>query len=136
MKNPSKCEFHLSHTRICVWGGVRAPCKICKIARFFFPTGKKIFPTWILTPPSFFSHQSFNSFILNNSFHPVSMKKSELALLYFPDSTVAVATNRLMRWVHDCPPLMEELEAVGYHRSQKLLTSRQVSLIIRHLGDP
>ena len=30
------------------------------------------------------------------------MKKSELALLYFPDSTVAVATNRLMRWVHDC----------------------------------
>ena len=64
------------------------------------------------------------------------MKKSELALLYFPESTVAVATNRLMRWVHDCPPLMEELEAVGYHRSQKLLTSRQVSLIIRYLGDP
>ena len=70
------------------------------------------------------------------SFHPISMKKSEQALLYFPDSTSAVATNRLMRWIYDCPPLMMELETVGYHRSQKLLTSRQVSLIVRHLGDP
>lgn len=35
------------------------------------------------------------------SFHPISMKKSELALLYFPDSTSAVATNRLMRWIYD-----------------------------------
>ena len=34
------------------------------------------------------------------SFHPISMKKSELALLYFPDSTSAVATNRLMRWIY------------------------------------
>ena len=61
------------------------------------------------------------------SFHPISMKKSELALLYFPDSTSAVATNRLMRWIYDCPPLMMELETVGYHRSQKLLTSRPMS---------
>lgn len=65
MKNPSECEFHLPHTRICVCVGVRAPCKICKIARFFFPTGKKIFPTWILILPSFFSHQSFNFLILS-----------------------------------------------------------------------
>lgn len=44
------------------------------------------------------------------SFHPISMKKSELALLYFPNSTSAVATNRLMRWIYDCPPLMMELK--------------------------
>ena len=43
------------------------------------------------------------------SFHPISMKKSELALLYFPESMPAVATNRLMRWIHGCPPLMKEL---------------------------
>ena len=67
------------------------------------------------------------------SFHPISMKKSELALLYFPDSTSAVATNRLMRWIYDCPSLMMELETVGYHRSQKLLTSRQVSVSYTHL---
>ena len=47
-----------------------------------------------------------------------------------------VATNHLMRWVHGCPPLMEELEAVGYCRSQKWLTARQVALIVRHLGEP
>lgn len=64
------------------------------------------------------------------------MKKSELALLYFPEAMPAVGTNRLMRWVHGCPPLMEELETTGYRRSQKLLTSRQVSLITRHLGNP
>lgn len=70
------------------------------------------------------------------SFRPISMKKSELSLLYFPKSASAVGTNRLMRWVHNCLPLMEELETAGYHRSQKLLTSRQVSLITRHLGEP
>lgn len=70
------------------------------------------------------------------AFRPVSMKKSELALLYFPQSTPSVGTNRLMRWIHSCPPLMKELESTGYHRSQKYLTSRQVSLITRHLGDP
>ena len=70
------------------------------------------------------------------SFHPIPMKKSELSLLYFPESTPVVATNRLMRWVHGCPPLMKELEATGYHRSQKLLTSRQVMLITSHLGEP
>lgn len=69
-------------------------------------------------------------------FHPISMKKSELALLYFPGSATPVATNRLMRLIHGCAPLMAELAVTGYHRSQKLLTSRQVSLIVRHLGDP
>lgn len=64
------------------------------------------------------------------------MKKSELAVLYFPNSSPAVGTNRLMRWVHGCPHLMKELEATDYHRSQKLLTSRQVVMITRHLGDP
>ena len=64
------------------------------------------------------------------------MKKSELDLLYFPQSAPLVGTNRLMRWIYSCLPLMLELEATGYQRSQKYFTSRQVSLIIRHLGDP
>lgn len=33
-------------------------------------------------------------------------------------------------------PLMEELSATGYHTSQKVFTSRQVTLINRHLGSP
>jgi len=32
------------------------------------------------------------------------MKKSELSLLYFPESTPAMATNHLIRWIHGCPP--------------------------------
>lgn len=64
------------------------------------------------------------------------MKKSKLALLYFPETALASATNRLMRWIYGCPTLLSELEATGYHRSQKLLTSRQVMLIIAHLGYP
>lgn len=41
-----------------------------------------------------------------------------------------------MRWVHGCRPLMAELEAAGYSRSQKWLTVRQVALIVAHLGEP
>ena len=69
-------------------------------------------------------------------FRPRAMKKGELARLYFPTATTAVATNRLMRWVNQCAPLLKDLEPTGYHRSQKLLTARQVSIIVRHLGEP
>ena len=89
---------------------------------------------------------------MNPLFRPIVMSKSELALLYFPTITMQTsrylvgtfvelitpesATNRLMRWIYSCPPLLQELEATGYHRSQKLLTSRQVALIVAHLGVP
>ena len=43
------------------------------------------------------------------TFRSIAMKKGELARLYFPTATAAVATNRLMRWVHQCTPLMKEL---------------------------
>lgn len=69
-------------------------------------------------------------------FQIISLTKSRLARHYFPEASAVVATNHLMRWVHGCPPLMEELEAVGYCRSQKWLTARQVALIVRHLGEP
>lgn len=69
-------------------------------------------------------------------FSIISLTKSQLARYYFPESSTAVATNHLMRWVHSCTPLMEELEAAGYCRSQKWLTARQVALIVRHLGEP
>ncbi len=73
---------------------------------------------------------------MNPLFRPIVMSKSELALLYFPTITPESATNRLMRWIYSCSPLLQELEATGYHRSQKLLTSRQVALIVAHLGVP
>lgn len=65
-----------------------------------------------------------------------SMTKGSLALLYFPGSNPRIATRHLMRWINGCPPLMEELSATGYHTSQKVFTSRQVTLINRHLAAP
>lgn len=73
---------------------------------------------------------------MKNSFSPVSMKKSELALRYFPASDGKVATRHLMRWINGCAPLTEELHTVGYQPRQKILTARQVRLIYHHLGDP
>ena len=73
---------------------------------------------------------------MSSFFRPVTMKKGELARLYFPESPTSIGTNRLMRWIHNCPPLMKDLSQTDYHRSQKLLTARQVSLIIHHLGEP
>lgn len=73
---------------------------------------------------------------MNTFFRPIAMKKSELALYYFPETSSSAGISRLMRWIHGCPPLMRDLEAVGYHRSQKLLTARQVALITAHLGEP
>ncbi len=73
---------------------------------------------------------------MKDSLYFLSMKKGDLALLYFPESDVKIATRHLMRWVYGCPALLEELLATGYHVSQKVLTSRQVALITHYLGSP
>lgn len=64
------------------------------------------------------------------------MNKTEIALLYFPDSTPKVAVRHLMRWINRCTPLLHELEATGYCSTQKYFTCRQVRLIYYHLGEP
>lgn len=73
---------------------------------------------------------------MKDSVYFTAMKKVDLALLYFPDSDPKVAIRHLMRWINGCPPLLEELSATGYHASQKIFTSRQVTLINHHLGGP
>ena len=95
----------------------------------FFPVREKIGSK----PATLILNFQFSIIIV---FRIISLSKSRLAGLYFPESSQAVATNRLMRWVHGCRPLMAELEAAGYSRSQKWLTVRQVALIVAHLGEP
>lgn len=73
---------------------------------------------------------------MKDSLYFTAMKKVDLALQYFPDSDPKVAIRHLMRWINGCPPLMDALKATGYHSSQKVLTSRQVSLVFFHLGEP
>lgn len=64
------------------------------------------------------------------------MLKSQLALQYFPHSEVHTALRQLMRWIHRCPTLLEELQATGYTNCSRNLTYRQVELIKQHLGAP
>ena len=70
------------------------------------------------------------------SIRPISMTKSELAELYFPETFLPSGRKRLMRWIKHCPMLFKELEALGYAPFQKRFTSRQVKLIFYYLGEP
>jgi hypothetical protein len=69
-------------------------------------------------------------------FDVVPMTKQELAQMYAPDLTPHAAVNRLMRWVNLHPVLKTELRNTGYQKTSRLLTSRQVRLIVEYLGEP
>ena len=130
--------------RTCVPVGVgEGARKFASLQVYFLQSEKSFFPVREKTvhkPATLILNSQFS--ILNYQlsiiivFRIISLSKSRLAGLYFPESSQAVATNRLMRWVHGCRPLMAELEAAGYSRSQKWLTVRQVALIVAHLGEP
>ena len=65
-----------------------------------------------------------------------SYTKKELSLMYFPDSIPNTAVKHLMGWIKRCTPLMGELQAMGYHTSNKTFTPRQVKAIVEQLGEP
>lgn len=73
---------------------------------------------------------------VNDEFQIRSMSKKELAVLYAPGLATKSATNRLCLWLHTNPSLMEELRMTQYRETQHVLTSRQVEIIVRHLGEP
>lgn len=62
--------------------------------------------------------------------------KSQLARLYFPESTEAVARNRMARWIARCRPLLEALESANYSINNHWYTPHQVRLIVEYFGDP
>ena len=62
--------------------------------------------------------------------------KKHLALCYFPDSDPHTAVNHLMRWIQRNPGLTADLEKLGYVKSQKEFSPRQVMAIIDYLGEP
>lgn len=59
----------------------------------------------------------------------------ELAMLYFPHNTPQSASNQLKRWMMK-GTLPARLYAVGYTSGQKILTPRQVGIIVSHVGEP
>ncbi len=64
------------------------------------------------------------------------MSKSELGMAYAPCLTPQGAVNRLMQWIHYNPELVEALDRTGYRKTQKMLTSLQVRIIVSYLGEP
>ena len=60
----------------------------------------------------------------------------ELAQLYFPNIAKHSATIQLSRWIRLNEKLQVELKASGHKPWQKLLTPKQVELIINAIGEP
>lgn len=64
------------------------------------------------------------------------LSKSSLAQRYFPGRTLHSATNRLREWINRNRSLRDALAATGYTDRQRILTVRQVRLIVKYLGEP
>lgn len=58
-----------------------------------------------------------------------SYSKQDLAMLYFPDNDPHTATNHLMRWITNCPPLVEHLRKTHYRRNSKYFIAHQVRVL-------
>ncbi len=72
-----------------------------------------------------------------NTFKIRAYGKSELALLYFPAASSAhTAVNHLMAWIKRCTELWKKLHDMGYAKSGKFFTPREVALITEYLGTP
>lgn len=65
------------------------------------------------------------------------MKRRDLATLYFPNSKPRIAVKALLRWIDNCPDLLDALEELNVpFRHKQNLTVTQVRLIMEYLGDP
>lgn len=62
--------------------------------------------------------------------------KSELALLYCPNSTAESAVRTLNRWIARCTALRAELCGLGYNPRRHTFLRLEVEAIVRHLGEP
>ena len=63
--------------------------------------------------------------------------KTELGLLYFPDTTDgATARRHIMEWIKRCVPLWNELQRLGYQEHSQYFPPRLVSTIFEYLGEP
>ena len=65
-----------------------------------------------------------------------SLTKSERAQLYFPGAPRSSALRLLHKYITSAHGLLPALEQVGYQRTSRRLTRRQVQLIFEYLGEP
>ena len=60
----------------------------------------------------------------------------ELAMLYFPNSAPRSASAQLKRWIMRNPVLLSRLLEAGYYHGQRILTPRQVRVVVEELDAP
>ncbi|MBO5000041.1 MAG: DUF4248 domain-containing protein [Parabacteroides sp.] len=60
----------------------------------------------------------------------------ELGQMYFPNSTPRSASSQLKKWINHNGKLLSELAEAGYYNGQRILTPKQVRIIVRHLDPP
>lgn len=73
---------------------------------------------------------------MEDKFKIKSYGYGELAQMYFPNISKHSATIQFRRWICLNEKLQEELSASGHKRWQKLLTPKQVEIIIHFIGEP
>lgn len=73
---------------------------------------------------------------MERSFKIRSYGYGELALMYFPNSTKNSASVQLRRWIRYSIQLGNELNQTGFKPGQKILTPKQVQIIVYNLGEP
>lgn len=61
---------------------------------------------------------------------------SELAQLYFPHVTKKSASVQLRRWIIINKKLVAGLQETGFVPGQRLLTPKQVGVVVEFLGEP
>lgn len=61
---------------------------------------------------------------------------AELAQIYFPSVTKKSASVQLRRWIVRNRKLAASLEEAGFHPGQRLMTPKQVELLVDFLGNP
>ena len=96
-------------------------------------------PTWKSYAPASLQVASFycNQIHHHNQNNSIIMKRSELAMIYFPMKSEAEARRMLSRWIYRCPELVDELKKISpYFYKKKELSKQEVKLIIQYLGDP
>ena len=65
-----------------------------------------------------------------------SITKAQLANMYNPGVNTNSALKTLNRWIARDSKLLAELQAARYYDKQRVLTPKQVEIIIKYLGEP
>lgn len=73
---------------------------------------------------------------MEDKFKIKSYGYGELAQMYFPQITKQSATIQFRRWIRLNEKLQDALISSGHRRWQKLLTPKQVEIIIHYIGEP